>query len=118
PVVVNLATGANPDSDTFISIEGVRGGSGNDTLTGDAGDNRLEGGDGDDILAGGAGADTLDGGAGIDTADYSGETNTLTIDLADGTGPDGDTLIDIEAVIAGSGNDSLTGDDRDNSLAG
>ncbi|MFD0386964.1 hypothetical protein ACFQ4K_02640 [Tistrella bauzanensis] len=69
PVTVNLATGANPDGDVFISIEGARGGSGDDTLTGDAGDNRLDGGDGDDILAGGDGNDTLAGGAGADTID-------------------------------------------------
>jgi Ca2+-binding RTX toxin-like protein len=51
---------------TVSNIEGIMGGSGDDTLTGDGNDNKIAGGDGNDTLIGGAGADVLVGGAGAD----------------------------------------------------
>ena len=50
----------------FQSIEGVLGGSGNDSIFGNALDNTLRGGGGDDALIGGAGNDRLEGGTGFD----------------------------------------------------
>jgi Ca2+-binding RTX toxin-like protein len=59
-----------------VQTENVKGGSGNDSLSGDSGPNRLSGtngaddlsgSSGDDIMAGGPGADTLNGGPGNDT---------------------------------------------------
>jgi len=49
----------------------LRGGDGDDTLTGDVSDDCLYGEQGDDLIAGGAGNDTLDGGAGNDTFAWS-----------------------------------------------
>jgi Ca2+-binding RTX toxin-like protein len=70
-VSVNLATGdasgGDAAGDEFTGMEGLAGGSGNDTLTGDARANRLIGNSGNDLLVGGAGSDTLSGGEGIDT---------------------------------------------------
>jgi Ca2+-binding RTX toxin-like protein len=148
PVEVDLAggwarIGAPPKAgerdvrpiNTLISIENVIGGLGNDTLRGDAGTNRLEGYDGNDLLEGrdgndfligGKGADTLDGGAGIDLADYGMESVRIELDLEKGeaivqrtpaTG-EVDTLIDIENVLAGTGNDVLLGSRADNMLDG
>ena len=54
------------DTDTLVSIEGIRGGAGNDTLFGDAAANMLAGGGGNDTLSGRGGNDVLDGGAGAD----------------------------------------------------
>jgi len=48
------------------TIEGVRGGTGNDSIFGNASANWLEGADGNDSLVGGLGDDTLIGGAGSD----------------------------------------------------
>jgi Ca2+-binding RTX toxin-like protein len=59
-------TGGIALGDTFISVENLNGGSGDDRLTGSGGDNRLDGGSGDDILTGGAGNDTVISGAGND----------------------------------------------------
>lgn len=116
--------------DTFVSIEVLLGGSGNDTLLGmgtadlvdgsagddqiygRAGNDTLRGGAGDDMLFGGLGADVLDGGAGFDTVQYSGNVGQR-IDLLlsqTNTGEAvGDTFIGIEGVIGGSGNDLLLG---------
>ena len=67
---IDMSAGVYSSYDTwdvfFESIEGVRGGSGNDSIFGNALDNRLEGGAGDDALIGGLGNDTLAGGAGFD----------------------------------------------------
>ncbi|EWY35780.1 hypothetical protein N825_34355 [Skermanella stibiiresistens SB22] len=53
-------------TNTFISIEGVRGSVYADTLIGSTGNNNLDGADGDDTLNGGAGADSMAGGLGDD----------------------------------------------------
>ena len=55
------ATDEFGDTDTFISIEGVRTGAFDDTINGSSGD---------DVLDGGGGADTLNGNGGVDTASY------------------------------------------------
>lgn len=69
-VVVNLYSGkgfaGDARGDSVTSIENLRGGSGNDRLTGNASGNALWGGDGNDTLSGGAGADRLTGGLGND----------------------------------------------------
>lgn len=78
-------------TDTLFSIEGVIGGSGNDTLVGSAGNNQifgnagsdtLQGGDGDDLIEGGAGDDTLTGGAGFDTLSYATSASGVSINLS------------------------------------
>ncbi|MDQ1195402.1 cadherin domain-containing protein [Agrobacterium sp. SORGH_AS 787] len=125
-VTVNLATqtasGGYAQGDTIANIENVLGSAWNDVLTGDQGTNVLRGGAGDDVLNGGAGSDTLDGGAGIDTADYSTATTAVIVDLNAGTGlngdAQGDTLIAIENVTGGAGNDVLTGTSGVNVLRG
>lgn len=116
-------------NDTLNSIENVIGGSGNDTINGDsvanflsglAGNDRLFGGGGDDTLAGGTGNDSIDGGAGIDTADFSSATSAVNVDLVGGSasGQGTDTLVSIENVIGGGGNDTITGDSVANVLSG
>ncbi|MBX9934810.1 MAG: cadherin-like domain-containing protein [Methylobacterium sp.] len=89
-VVVDLAAGTSvgweTGQDVLSAIEDVRGGSGDDALTGDGGANALAGGDGRDRISGGGGNDHLDGGA---DDDY----------LSDGTGSD--------SVAAGSGDDVI-----------
>ncbi|MBL8701647.1 MAG: calcium-binding protein [Alphaproteobacteria bacterium] len=136
-VTVDLSVSGPQDTggagvDNLVSIENVTGGTGDDVLTGDAGANvlagylgndNLDGGAGDDVLAGGAGDDLMDGGAGFDTASYDGITGDLVVSLAlDGaqdTGAAGsDTLVSIEKVVGGSGDDYLVGNTLDNVLAG
>ena len=101
----------------------LSGGAGADTLSGGAGADVLNGDDGADILEGGAGGDTHAGGAGFDTADYSARTATVTADL-DGAADDGETAEvdnvrpDVEQLLGGAGNDTLTGNNGTNVLSG
>jgi Ca2+-binding RTX toxin-like protein len=60
------------ETDTIYNVEGIIGGSGNDTLGGDSKANAIASGGGNDCIIGSLGNDTLDGGAGTDTVDYSG----------------------------------------------
>ena len=124
------------DGQAFIGfgtyIENAVGGSGNDTLTGNAlgnnlnggsGNDSISGGDGSDILKGSLGTDTLDGGVGSDWADYRGTSLAVTVNLATTTaqntgGWGTDTLVNIENVFGGLGNDSLTGNALGNTIRG
>jgi uncharacterized protein len=125
-VFVNLTSGQGfgnaAQGDRYTSIENATGGIFNDVLIGDIGVNILTGGDGDDILLGGDGADTLNGGNGMDTATYEGTSATIFINLFTGGGfnnsAQGDTLVGIENVTGGYGNDYIIGDDGNNVLDG
>ncbi len=100
----------------------LEGGSGNDILEGGDDNDTLQGGEGNDKLIGGDGTDTLDGGEGVDEVDYSdhgtNEGITITIvndapsnsqvwatiqDKSDNT----DSLISIERIIGGDGDDTF-----------
>ncbi len=108
PITANLtvsgaqATGAG--SDTLAAVEGLTGGSQNDTLTGDDGPNPLNGGPGDDTLAGGLGDDTLTGGSGAhDVANYASAPDAVTVDLSiltpqDTVSAGTDTLATVEGL--------------------
>jgi Ca2+-binding RTX toxin-like protein len=101
----------------------VDGTDASDSLVGGIGNDSLNGGLGDDTLQGGGGNDVIAGGFGRDTASYAGTTGAVTVSLAvtgaQNTGGSGiDTLTGIENLIGGNGNDRLTGDFQDNTLAG
>jgi Ca2+-binding RTX toxin-like protein len=115
----------------------LTGGPAADVLSGGDGADRLLGGDGadslhgdaqNDVLDGGPGADSMHGEAGVDTATYAPRTEPVAVtidDLADDggllDGPEGardDVATDVENVIGGSGDDSLTGSDAKNVLDG
>ena len=91
-------------TDTLTSIENVIGSASDDTFIGDENDN------------------VLDGGGGRDTVDYSAIGTGIVVNLSAGTAMAGahgsDTLLNIETVIAGSGGDTLIGDENQNSLLG
>lgn len=117
-------------------IENLIGGDGNDVITGNALNNVLTGGDGNDTLTGGLGNDTFmegsasngndtfHGGAGIDTVDYSGRSNDLTVTMDGVAANDGesgetdDVKADVENLVGGDGNDTITGNALDNFLRG
>jgi Ca2+-binding RTX toxin-like protein len=102
--------------DAQINI--LNGGNGNDNIYGGAGNDILLGGIGNDILRGDAGADIINGGEGSDRTDYTTSTVGVTVNLANGTASDGDTLISIENIYGSAHNDALVGSDAANVLYG
>ncbi|MBC6438279.1 MAG: hypothetical protein GDA52_09145 [Rhodobacteraceae bacterium] len=127
-VHVDLSTGLATDTDgteTVLydivrNIEDIVGGDLDDTLTGDAGDNHIRG----DV-----GADTLDGRGGRDTASYYGSRAAVHVNLGGTTDTDGyvtatsgdaagDRLRNFENLVGSSHNDTLGGDDRNNTFRG
>ena len=129
-----LSGGATDDilnASSFTGQAELSGGGGDDILIGGLGDDLLDGGDGDDRLVvnpdGSADTDTVIGGDGLDTLDFSSFAVGLMVDL--GTVAVAQTVVaaesdimavseDIEAVLGGSGNDSLKGNSLDNRLTG
>jgi Ca2+-binding RTX toxin-like protein len=117
PVTVSLAaSGPQPTGgaglDTLVNIEGLRGSSFDDTLTGN----------GSSVLEGGAGNDHLVGQSG-DTASYQHATSAVTVNLAlasqqDTRGAGLDTLTNIVNLTGSQFNDTLTGDTHNNTLFG
>jgi Ca2+-binding RTX toxin-like protein len=110
------STGLATDNVAFANGSSLLiGTSASETLSGGSGNDQLVGKSGNDTLQGGAGDDLLDGGAGsADHADYSTTHSSLSVNLATGlaSGAAGnDTLIGIERVSAGWGDDVLIGSD-------
>jgi Ca2+-binding RTX toxin-like protein len=124
------------ETDTIRNVENIVGGSAADTLGGDGNDNSLFGGagndslfgaNGNDLFVGGAGNDTIDGGLGNDTLDYSATLTGTNISVVmNGSinatafigASERDTFNNIENILGGAGNDTLTGDSNANFLSG
>jgi serralysin len=101
----------------------LTGNAANNTLTGNGSNNTILGSQGADRNIGGGGTDTLDGGDGKDAADYFFLLKKVSVTLKQATAAvvriDGvveDTLMNIENVISGAGNDLLVGDALGNVL--
>ncbi|PZP40649.1 MAG: hypothetical protein DI585_00020 [Pseudomonas fluorescens] len=107
------ATGTSGTS-TFDGFEQVYLTNQADTITESTGADALFGLNGNDtfiMLAGDSANDTFDGGNGVDTVDYSAASANLDINLTTGiaTGLGTDTLVSIENIVGGSGNDTVRG---------
>ncbi|MBP7000590.1 M10 family metallopeptidase [Amaricoccus sp.] len=127
--------------------DSIYGATGNDTLYGEAGADYLNGGDGDDVLVGGDGNDvldggggsdaaygeggddyiyavlgtpeTIDGGSGVDTLDTAYYSFDYVVNLATGlTNWIGESFLNMENLISGVGNDTLTGTSGANVIRG
>jgi len=131
----NLTTYTLPDSIKNARLDSgsafkLIGNAKANTLIGNDIDNDIDGVDGDDSLDGGGGDDTLKGGNGRDAVIYSKQlpgflldgsgAQDITVNLLSGTATGSeigsDSLIAIEDVLTGDGNDHLTGDAQDNRL--
>jgi Ca2+-binding RTX toxin-like protein len=118
-VSANLSTGVATDgfgnTDTLIGIEGLRGTSFADSLTGDANNN---------AFIGLAGADTINGGNGFDLINYFSENSTVAVNVNLSTGlvidtaGNTDTVSNIEEIRTGNLNDTITGSNVGESFSG
>jgi Ca2+-binding RTX toxin-like protein len=113
----NLLIG-NGGADKLYGLDG------NDVLDGGSGDDQLYGQNGNDLLDGGVGTDYLSGGNGTgDGVSYAVRTASVFVSL-DGVANDGvagekDFVnADVEGIIGGLGNDTLTGNAGDNLIQG
>jgi Ca2+-binding RTX toxin-like protein len=115
----NYVHGTN-NSETINAADGVT--EAHDHILGHGGDDTIFGLGGSDVLEGNAGADHLDGGANLDWASYVNSPSGVIVDLASGTGKngdaEGDTLVNVECVIGSWFEDILIGDGGDNGLRG
>ena len=108
--------------------DNILGGEGADELTGEIGRDFMYGGGGDDHLIPMQGADSIDGGEGRDLLDlfaiscapgcYRSSPRDLYVNLAEGVarGMGRDTLMGVEDVWGGTGEDEIIGDEFDNLL--
>ena len=131
PRFSTISGGAGDDSLTGGRLDDdLRGDSGNDSIAGGIDADTLSGGDGNDALRGQGGSDTLEGGAGADLLDGGGQSDTVRYDVLnslvitldgaanDGRSGEGDNVVDVETVIAGAGNDRVTGSSAAETLGG
>jgi Ca2+-binding RTX toxin-like protein len=86
------------------------------TVDGGDGDDSITGSPGNDALEGGPGTDTIDGGGGADTASYADHTSGMQAELSSSNGED--TLLNVENLVGGSGDDTLIGDGGANVIEG
>jgi Ca2+-binding RTX toxin-like protein len=129
--------GGNDFVDGGIGNDLLHGGDGNDTIVGGGGTDTAFGDGGDDTIfssgfgtySGGAGNDrifaglglpeTLNGGFGVDTLVTTSFNGNYLIDLATGnTNFAGESFVLFENLIAGAGNDRLSGTNGANSIDG
>ncbi len=123
---------ASEHDNVTAAVENLTGGAGNDNLTGSASPNSLIGNlgadnliglDGGDLLMGGLGTDVMEGDLGTDTASYASHTAGVVVTI-DGVANDGATgendnvKTDVENLVGGSGNDSLTASGAPNVIHG
>ncbi|MFT3957300.1 MAG: calcium-binding protein [Piscinibacter sp.] len=121
-VIVNAgayAPGTGPGNDLVSGVEGIRAGSGNDTLVGGSRVNSLTSSvtgslstlstdEGFEMFRGGGGNDSINGGTGVDRAEYnlSGQSIGVNVNLASG-------LVTGDLLLTGSdtlrGIESITG---------
>jgi Ca2+-binding RTX toxin-like protein len=107
-----------------LDVENLIGGIADDVLVGNGGTNQLHGLSGNDVLDGKGGPDLFFGDTGIDTVSYASRTAPISVTIGNGLADDGEAgegdnvLGDVENAIAGSGNDTVSGNEAPNRFEG
>jgi Ca2+-binding RTX toxin-like protein len=122
---VNLTTGLSQSygqTDTISNFENVIGSDAKDFITGNAGNNVISSGAETDVIYATQGIDTYDGGAGIyDSVNFTGQpgaTANLATGLYSFDANNYGTMVNIEHLTGGAGNDILTGNAALNKIDG
>ncbi len=115
-----MATNGGNDKVSGLAGEDqIFGGAGSDTLDGGADRDLIQGNDGNDVIIGGTGPDVLDGGAGVDVYSRTLEVTDYSFNFATGaTGVVGETAVNFEGYVGGSGVDIVAGNALANTLWG
>ena len=120
-----VATDIEVVNGTAASGEVINGTSGADTLTGTDGDDTINGFDGNDLFLAGStgGNDVINGGAGRDSIEFKERaTSAITVDFGSGTITGGSSgsisFTNIERILTGNFNDTLTGNGASQTLTG
>lgn len=107
---------------TSFGNDTIFGGAGNDLIFAEAGNDRIDAGAGDDTILADLGDDVIDGGEGFDTLDLSRATGPVTVDFAagkvSGAGIGSDSFRNIEKLLFGASNDTVTGGDGNDAFDG
>src|SRR3954465_2501699 len=100
-------TGGGPSG----GADSIVGGDGNDTINGGGGADTSLGGNGNDYIFAVLGTpESIDGGTGHETLATTAFTGNYVVNLATGlTNFAGESFVNMENLISGAGNDSLTG---------
>ena len=120
--IENLVSGAMNDRLGGNNLANAMwSGAGDDLLVGLDGNDSLFGEDGDDSLGAGPGDDLIDGGNGTDTANFIVGGLNVVVNLSilgpQNTGYGVDTLVSIENVSTGAGDDRLFGSTLNNAMS-
>jgi Ca2+-binding RTX toxin-like protein len=122
---VNLTTGTSQSfgqTDTISNFENVIGSDAKDFITGNAGNNVISSGAETDVIFATLGVDAYDGGAGVfDSVNFTGQpgaTANLATGLYSFDANNYGTMINIEHLTGGAGNDILTGNAALNKIDG
>ncbi|WP_244651328.1 tandem-95 repeat protein [Rhizobium sp. CFBP 8762] len=114
-----------PGVDLIRAFDGddlVLAGEGDDRIEAGSGNDRIDAGAGDDEIDGGDGADHIIGGTGVDTVSFQSSDAAVRVDLdariGQGGYAQGDSFINVEALIGSSYGDRLAGDAAENHLSG
>jgi Ca2+-binding RTX toxin-like protein len=119
----NNFTGTNANEHILGNGGGdnINGGGGSDIIEGGAAGDNLHGGAGNDYIEGGAAGNSMFGDSGNDTLGYSQATSGVVLSLVSGNGSggaQGDHFSGFENVVGSNFNDTITGNDAANILAG
>ncbi len=119
-VTVTMGSGADDgeagENDDVSMVEGVTGGSGNDTLTGDAENNLIKGGPGNDTIDGGDGDDEIHGGEGNDTLTGGDGDDKVYGENGDDVLYEGNAENGADLLFCGAGTDLIDYSDRSENL--
>ncbi|KFI17829.1 hypothetical protein IB75_18210, partial [Nitrosococcus oceani C-27] len=100
-------------------VDQLNGGGGNDNIASDGDGGVYSGDDGNDLMFSGLGSETMDGGTGIDTIDHTVWDGAYTFNMPTGLNSfGGEIYLNFEIAKMGDGNDTVAGNNEDNTIFG
>ncbi|MGQ0564165.1 MAG: calcium-binding protein [Gemmobacter sp.] len=117
--IETLLTGNGRDIITGSDgAEVIQSGGKRDQITAGLGNDTIDAGGGNDVVYAALGNDSTNGGGDVDTLDFSALSSGVSFSMATGVSNAIGTHLGYESVIAGSGNDTITGADTNDTVRG